>query len=46
MRKLFIIGLFALMAVAANAQDNNFVIDEHTAVVMTDPQNELSRQDW
>jgi nicotinamidase-related amidase len=41
MRKLFIIGLFALMAVAANAQDNNFVIDEHTAVVMTDPQNDF-----
>jgi nicotinamidase-related amidase len=41
MRKLFIIGLFALMAVAANAQDNNFVIDEHTAIVMTDPQNDF-----
>lgn len=44
-RKIYLAALAALASVSLYAQnngnDNNFVIDEHTAVVMTDPQNDF-----
>lgn len=41
MKKFFLLATFALTTLAATAQNSNFVIDEHTAVVMTDPQNDF-----
>ncbi len=48
-KNMFLAAIAALMSVSIYAQNNgsekNFVIDEHTAIVMTDPQNDFLSKD-